>query len=421
MSKMAFPGADDITRVTLKNGITILCRTNFNSPSVSLNGYLPAGSLHDPDDKLGVADFTASALMRGTEKRDFQSIYDALESVGASFGFSSNIHTLGFGGRSLVEDLPLLVDILSESLREPIFPAEHIEKLRAIHLAGHAIRAEDTGEMAEMLFDEILYEGHPYRHTGDGTPESIAALTRDDLVAFHEANFGPRGMVIAVVGAIEPDEAVSKIEAILGDWENPNQSEFPTVPEMAPLKKSVRKHHTIVGKSQADIMMGFLGPKRRDDDFMAASLGNSILGRFGLMGRIGDSVREKAGLAYYAYSSISAGHGPGSWYVSAGVNPSNLDKAIDLIIEEFTLFKDEGVTEEELADNKSNYIGSLPLSLQSNAGVASALLRIERYDLGLDYYRQYPDLVRAVTREEILAVAQKYIVPERIAIATAGP
>jgi len=421
MSKMAFPGADDITRVTLKNGITILCRTNFNSPSVSLNGYLPAGSLHDPDDKLGVADFTASALMRGTEKRDFQSIYDALESVGASFGFSANTHTLGFGGRSLVEDLPLLVDILSEGLRKPIFPDEHVEKLRAIHLAGHAIRAEDTRDMAEMLFDEILYEGHPYRHTGDGTPESIAALTRDDLVAFHEANFGPRGMVIAVVGAIEPNEAVSKIEAILGDWENPNQSEFPTVPEMAPLKKSVRKHHTIVDKSQADIMMGFLGPKRRDDDFMAASLGNSILGRFGLMGRIGDSVREKAGLAYYAYSSISAGHGPGSWYVSAGVNPSNLDKAIDLIIEEFTLFKDEGVTEEELADNKSNYIGSLPLSLQSNAGVASALLRIERYDLGLDYYRQYPDLVRAVTREEILAVAQKYIVPERIAIATAGP
>jgi zinc protease len=154
---------------------------------------------------------------------------------------------------------------------------------------------------------------------------------------------------------------------------------------------------------------------------MAASLGNSILGKFGLMGRIGDSVREKSGLAYYAYSSLSAGRGPGAWYVSAGVNPSNIEKAIDLIIKELETFIESGVTEEELLDNQTNYIGSLPLSLQSNSGVAGALLNIERYDLGLDYYRQYPDLVRAVTRDDILTVAQKYIEPHRLVIATAGP
>ena len=421
MNKNAFPGADDITRVVLENGITILCRTNFNSPSVVLRGYLPAGSLFDPEEKLGLADFTASALMRGSENRDFQAIYDTLESVGASFGFSAGMHTLGFGGRALAEDLPLLMGILAEGLRQPTFPDEHIEKLRAQQLTGLALRDQDTGDMAELIFDEILYAGHPYRHTGDGTPETIQAMTRDDLVEFHRSKFGPRGMVITIVGAIEAEEAIAKVEAMLGDWQNPAQPPKPTVPEMEPLVNRVRRDHKIEGKSQANLMLGFLGPKRLDDDYMAASLGNSILGRFGLMGRIGESVREKSGLAYYAYSSLSAGQGPGAWYVSAGVNPANMEKAIELISEELTLFIEKGVTGEELSDSRSNYIGSMPLSLESNGGVASALIRIERYDLGLDYYRHYPDLVSAVTREQILAVARKYIDLDRLAIATAGP
>jgi len=331
------------------------------------------------------------------------------------------MHTIGFGGRALAEDLPLLMGILAESLRTPIFPDEHIEKLRAQQLTGLALRDQDTGDMAELIFDEILYAGHPYRHTGDGTPETIQAITRQDLVEFHQSKFGPRDMVVTVVGAIETDAAVAQVEAVFGDWQNPAQPPKPTVPEMEPLEKRVRRDHQIEGKSQADLMLGFLGPKRLDDDYMAASLGNAILGRFGLMGRIGDSVREKSGLAYYAYSSLSAGHGPGAWYVSAGVNPASMEKAIDLIIKELELFAESGVTDEELADVQSNYIGSMPLSLESNSGVASALIRIERYDLGLDYYRHYPDLVRAVTREQILAVARKYIELDRLAIATAGP
>ena len=420
MNNKAYPGADDITRVELKNGITVLCRSNFNSPSIVLRGNLPAGSLFDTEEKLGLADFTASMLMRGTEKNDFQSIYDALESVGASFNFDANTHTIGFGGRALSEDLPLLMEMLSEGLRKPTFPTEHIERLRAQHIAGLAMRDQDTRDMAELVFDEILYHDHPYRHTGDGTAETIGSITRDDLVDFHQKNYGPRNMVVAVVGAIEADDAVKQVEAILGDWQNPEQPPKPTVGDMPPLEEQTRRHHPIAGKSQTDLMMGFLGPKRLDDDYMAASLGNSILGRFGLMGRIGDSVREKSGLAYYAYSSVSAGQGPGAWYISAGVNPANVEKAIDLITKELEFFIKDGVTEEELKDNKSNYIGSLPLSLESNGGVAGALLNIERYDLGLDYYRQYPDRVRAVTCEDILAVARKYIKTERLAIATAG-
>jgi zinc protease len=150
-------------------------------------------------------------------------------------------------------------------------------------------------------------------------------------------------------------------------------------------------------------------------------LGNNILGQFGMMGRIGDVVREQSGLAYYAYSQLSAGIGPGAWYVSAGVNPANLEKAMELVKQELKRYVDEGITAEELADSQANYVGRLPLSLESNGGVAGALLNIERYGLGLDYYRQYPDLVRGVTVDEVLETARKFIDPERLVIATAGP
>jgi zinc protease len=415
-----FPGPDDTARVVLPNGITLLTRANFNSPSVVVSGYLHAGSLFDPDEKLGLADFTASALMRGSRTRDFQAIFNALESVGASLGFSAHTHTVGFQGRALAEDIPLLLDILAETLRQPTFPDSQIERLRAQLLAGLAIRAQDTGDMASLLFDRILFRDHPYARPEDGFPETVQRITREDIVAFHRKQYGPRGMVLVIVGAVEPEEILAQVQRVLGDWENADQISPPELPPLSPLKETIRKHHPIEGKSQTDIVMGVLGPKRRDETFMAASLGNSILGQFGLMGRIGDAVRERSGLAYYAYSSLSAGIGPGAWYISAGVNPANVDKAIAIVEEELRRFIEEGVSEEELRDSQTNFIGRLPLSLESNAGVAGALLNIERYDLGLDYYRRYPALVQAVTREEVLAAARRYIHPDALAIATAG-
>jgi zinc protease len=187
------------------------------------------------------------------------------------------------------------------------------------------------------------------------------------------------------------------------------------------LKKTVHKHHRIPGKSQSDLVIGTNGPRRRDPEYMPASLGNNILGQFGMMGRIGEVVREKSGLAYYAYSSLSAGTGPGSWEVSAGVNPENVKRVLDLIQDELKRFVQEGVSEEELADSKANFIGRLPLSLESNGGVANALLNIERHQLGLDYYRNYSNMVNDVNREDVLNAARKFIDVNRLAIAVAGP
>ena len=419
--RTSIPGSDDITRVELDNGVVVLARENPNSQSVTIRGYLSVGSLLEPDEKLGLADFVAAALMRGTARREFRAIYDSLESIGASFGFSGGTHTTGFGGRSLAQDLPLLLDLMNEGLREPTFPANQVERLRAQLLTSLALRAQDTRDMAAMKFDELIYREHPYSRADEGHPETVGAITVEDLVGFHSVNFGPTGMVIAIVGGIEPLHVVEQVRSVLEDWRNPEQPPLPDLPDWEPLPGSVTARVDIPGKSQSDLIIGTAGPVRLDPEFMAASLGNNILGRFGLMGRVGDVVREKAGLAYYVYSDLSGGIGPGPWVVSAGVDPANEQKATDLIIKEIDGFTKELVTEGELSDSKSNFIGSMPLSLESNGGVADALLTIERYGLGLDYYEGLPHRVNAVTREEVLKAAAGHLQPDKLAVVAAGP
>jgi zinc protease len=421
LAKSSFPSAEDVHQVTLSNGITVLARSNFNSPSISMGGYLPAGAIFESDEKLGLADFVSTSLMRGTQTRTFDQIYNELESVGASMGFDSGVHNTNFGGRALVEDLPLLLQLLAESLQTPTFPNDEVERLRAQLLTGLALRAQDTSEMSSLVFEEILYENHPYGRPNDGFVETIQSITRDDMENFHRLFFGPRGMVIAIVGAIQPKQAVEAVEKFFGAWQVEGQKEADALPSLKPIKKTVKRHHTIEEKSQSDLVIGTLAPTRKSEDFMAASLGNSVLGQFGMMGRIGNVVREKSGLAYYAYSSLNSGIGPGSWEVNAGVNPKNLNKAIDLVEKELKKFVKQGVTKNELDDSKANYIGRLPLSLESNGGVVSAILNIHRYELGMDYYQRYESLVRSVTRDDVVEVARKYIDPERLVISTAGP
>ena len=420
-AKNSLPGPDDIYREVLPNGITVLTRSNFNSPSVVINGYFDGGAIFDTDEKLGLADFVTSALMRGTKKKTFDEIYHALESVGASLGFNTGVHKSGFHGRSLAEDLPLLLSLLAESLTQPTFPKGEVEKLRSQMLTGLSIREQDTGDMASMLFDKILFRDHPYGRPEDGYTETIQRITRDDLVKFQKDYYGPRGMVIVIVGAVKAEEAVRQVKRTLGGWQVKVQKEAPDLPSVKILKKTVSKVHKISGKSQSDLVVGTNGPSRKDSEFFPALVGNNILGQFGMMGRIGEVVREKSGLAYYAGSSLNAGVGPGSWEVNAGVNPQNVKKATELIVSELKRFVDEGVTDEELADTQANFVGRLPLSLESNGGVTASLLNIERYDLGLDYYRRYEGLIRGVSRDDVLAVARKFIDVDKLVVAVAGP
>ncbi len=417
---MSIPGPDDVTRVELPNGIVVLARPNFSSQSVVVRGALQVGALCEPREKLGLSQFTAAALMRGTRRFTFDALFEKLESNGASLAFRGHKHTTGFSGQALAEDLPLLLEVFNEAVRFPTFPQDELEKLRAQWLTSLAIRAQDTGEMAALEFDRLLYGDHPYALPDEGFPETVQAITREDVADFHRRCYGARGMIIVVVGALEPQEAIDHVAAVLGDWENPDQPPPPQLPPFTPPNEPLRGDVFIPEKSQCDIVMGSAGPSRRSPDYLPAMLGNTILGRFGMMGRVGKSVREKAGLAYYAYSELQGGYGPAPWVVNAGVAPQNVERAVELIESEIRRFVSEPVTEDELAESKDGIVGSLPLSFERNSGVANALLTIERYGLGLDYYRKFADAVRAITAEQILETARRYLQPDRLVTAVAG-
>jgi zinc protease len=177
----------------------------------------------------------------------------------------------------------------------------------------------------------------------------------------------------------------------------------------------------IRGKTQADIWMGNPGPRRSDPTFMDAAVCNTVLGVFGMMGRLGDTVRNEQGLAYYAYSRVRGGIGPGPWSVVAGVDPANVDQAVDSIRAEIQRMRQEPVPPEELADSQAFLIGSLPLRLETNEGVARAIRDIERYDLGLDYIQQYAGMIQAATPGTIQAAAQQWLDPDAFNLAIAGP
>lgn len=416
------PGPDDIARRELPNGIVLLARENFTAQSVVITGSLPAGALFDAPEQAGRAALTAASLLYGTEKYDFDTLHGTLEGLGADLDIRAGVHTAGFGGKSLAEDLPTLLDILQDALRRPTFPPEHVERLRGQHLTGLQIQAHDTRYQASRTFDTLAYpETHPYHHPVEGTLETIPTVTRGMLLDFHKRHYGPRGMIITIVGAVEASAALDAVEAAFGDWQNPQQPEVPALPAVEPLNGIRWQDVIIPGKTQSDIVLGVPGPSRQEPDFHAARLANSVLGLFGMMGRLGKTVREEQGLAYYSYSLVEGETGPGPWRVIAGVNPANVGRAVESIVVEITRLTQEPISAEDLADNKANFTGRLPLQLENNEGVAGAIARMERHSLGLDYLRRYADVINALTADEVLAAAQHYLHPDAYALAVAGP
>jgi len=423
MNGTSLPGPHDIARRVLANGIVVLARENPHAPSVVVAGSLNAGSIFDPPERAGLAAFTAAALLRGTLQRDFAAIHELLESNGASLTIGGGVHSTSFSGKSLAEDLPLLLDLLSDSLRNPSFEPVQVERLRGEIVTGLKIREQDTRYVASRAFRTLAYsDGHPYGRPMGGTPQSVAAISRDDLVAFHRQHYDPRGMIVVVVGAVAPEEALDAVERALGDWTaDAAPAALLPVPGAPQLDRTRTEFVAMPGKSQTDLVLGVPGPSRLAPEWYAANLANHILGVFGMYGRIGAEVRERRGLAYYSYSRLDGGLGPGPWRVIAGVNPVHVEQTIAAIRAEIRRFLEAGPTSQELADSKANFIGRLPLQLEDNEGIAGAILSMERYGLGLDYLQRYASLIEAISEADVLDAARRYLDPDRYALAVAGP
>ncbi len=416
----SLPGPEDIARREFANGAVGLAYENFSSPSVVVHGWVWVGSIDVPPHQAGLAALTASMLTRGTARRTFAQIGEEIESLGAALNVSSSGHTTSFTAKCLVEDLPQVLDVLTDCLYNPRFPSEYVEKRRGEVLTAIEQREHDTRSMALLNFYELLYPDHPYGRSQLGYRETIASLARDDIEQFYKQRYGAQGMVITIVGAIERERGLDTLEEMMGKWRGADYVQ-PPLPPVQPLAATREKRVNIPGKTQADIMLGWVGPRRTDPEFYAAYLANCVLGQFGMMGRIGDHVRDEQGLAYYAYTSLEAGLGPGPWSATAGVAPGNVDRAIASILAEVQRMQSEPVGDEELADNKAYVIGSLPLRLEGNEGIAANIAHMEMYHLGMDYLRRFPALIDAVTAEDIVAVVNRYMNPDVYVLSVAGP
>jgi zinc protease len=416
----SLPGPECIGRRVFPNGSIGLAWENQSSASVFVYGWLWTGSIDESPEQAGLASMTASLLTRGTENRTMLQISQEIESLGAAIGIHGGSHTTTFTAKCLLEDLDQVLDVLTDCLHRPTFPQAQIERRRGQVLTALEQRENDTRAMANLRYYELMYPNHPYGRSAIGYPSTIKGLTRDDVYAFYRTHYGARRAGAAIAGPLPTEQGLDRLETALGTWQGAEHTP-PSLPPVSFLDALRRAYTPIPDKAQSDIYLGWPGPRRRDADYIPAHLANCVLGQFGMMGRLGEQVRDVQGLAYYSYSALSAGLEPGTWTAVAGVAPENVERAQDSIRTEVARLQNEPVPEQELNDNKDYLIGSLPLRLETKERVAYQIAYMERLDLGLDYLRRYPGLIQAVTQKEIIAVAQKYMNPEQFVLSVAGP
>jgi len=286
-----------------------------------------------------------------------------------------------------------------------------------------AIRQDDDNPAVraiETLMAHLYPGGHPYGRRTKGSIEIVETLTRTDLAGQHAARFAPTELTVVLVGDVDPTRARDAAARVFGPWHTP-ASARPLLPPVAPATRRQRVVIPMMNKAQADIAYGFTTIARRDPAYYAFWLMNNVFGQYAIGGRLGDSIRERQGMAYYVSSSLDANVAEGPLTIRAGVGPGNVDRAIASIDEEITALVRDGMTQKELDDSRRYLIGSIPRALETNAAIANFIQTEEFFGLGLDYDARLPELLTAVTLDEANAAARRALNPDRASIVVAGP
>jgi zinc protease len=268
---------------------------------------------------------------------------------------------------------------------------------------------------------ELLYtRDHPYGRPPKGTASGVERVSRADMVAFHARRIRPAALSLAIVGDIPASHAVTRAAAELEGWSSaaPDAFDVPAPPAPATGRE---RFIAMPGKPQTEIAYGFTTIRRLDPRYYAYWMLNNILGQFGLGGRLADNIRERQGMAYYAFSTLDPAAGEAPLLIRAGVDPANVERALEAIAGEVSKLAGEGPTAREVEETRAYLIGSIPRMLETNQSIAAFLQTAEEYGLGLDFDQRLPDLLRAVSLQDIHAAAAETLHPARAAIATAGP
>ena len=408
-------------RAELENGAVVLVQETSMTPAVTITAGVRAGSMFDPLEREGLSYLTGRLLDRGTERRSASDIAQELDDRGVSLKVSTNRQSLTLSCTCLAEDFDDVLALIADVMRRPTFPDQEIVKRR--EEAVTVLRQKDDNPAARAVdaVMELLYtRNHPYGRPSKGTVAGVERVSRADMVGFHARRFQPSALTLAIVGDIRADHAVSRAALELEGWVAVPVDGF-SIPEAPRLSGRGQLVIPMPGKPQTEIACGFVAIRRRDPRFYAYWMMNNILGQFGLGGRLADNIRERQGMAYYAFSTLEPSLAEGPLLIRAGVDPANVDAALAAIETELTLLASDGPTEREVSESRAYLIGSIPRMFETNQSIASFLQVVEEYGLGLDFDRRLPALLQGVTVEAIGAAAAEALDPERAAVGIAGP
>jgi len=408
-------------RVVLDNGAVFIVKDTHTTPAVAINLAMRAGSICDPIDAPGATWLLSRTIDRGTAVSSASDIAEDLDRRGISLTITVTRHLFSLVCTCLAEDLEPVFELLGDILMAPSIPEDEIATRKGEVIT--AIRQDEDNpavRATETLMALLYPNGHPYGRRTKGSIDGVGSLTRERLARLHADRFAPTELTAVVVGDVEVPRAVETAARVFGGWRAASPQAI-TLASPAPVTERRRLVIPMMNKAQVDVAYVFATLRRADPAYYAFWLMNHVFGQYALGGRLGDSIRERQGMAYYVSSWQEANVVEGPLVIRAGVSAANVDRALTSIDEEVTRLVREGVTQKELDDSRRFLIGAMPRALETNASIATFLQQAEFFGLGHDYDVQLPDLLRAVTVDEVHDVARRTLDAERSTLVIAGP
>jgi zinc protease len=402
---------------TLPNGLQVVVVLHHEQPVVSMRMIVRAGGALDPKGKHGLAQLVASLLTQGAGGKSAGELNETIDFVGGDMGAGAGTD-LSFINMVVMKDsLGLGLSMLSDLARRPTFAPEEIERGRQQMLSSLKVSVEDPEFIANSVFDRLAYGLHPYGMPQTGTPESIAAIARDDIVAFHQRNFVPNNTIMAVVGDLTAEEAFEGVKRVFGDWERRAVPADTFTPPPDPTRRVI-----VVNRPdavQTEVRVGHIGIRRNHPDYMALNLAVRILGGEGA-NRLHQILRTARGLTYGAQADMDTRRESGAIEASTNTRSDATGEVLRLMVDEFWRLQRERVSERELSDAKAYLAGSFPLTIETPDAIATQILNVLFYGLPIEDLQSFRQRVNAVTPDDIERVARFYLRPDRLSIVLVG-
>ncbi|TDE36033.1 M16 family metallopeptidase [Antarcticimicrobium sediminis] len=405
-----------IQEVTSPGGIRAWLVEDHSIPFTALELRFRGGTSLDAPGKRGAINLMTGLLEEGAGDLDARAYTRALESLAASFSFDSGADSVSVSARFLTENRGKVMDLLHETLHAPRFDADAVERVRAQVLSGLHSDAKDPNDIAGAAFRAMTYGDHPYGSTGKGTPESVASLTRDDLLLAHSAVFARDRLFVGAVGDITPEALGALLDGLLGDL----PASGAPMPGKADVTFSGGVTVVPFATPQSVALFGQPGMDRHDPDFFAAYVLNTILGGGSFESRLMSEVREKRGLTYGVYSYLMPRDLASVYMGSVASANDRIGETVQVIRDEWSRMAQQGVTEEELDKAKTYLTGAYPLRFDGNGQIASILVGMQMDNLPIDYITTRNDRVNAVTLADANRVAAELLKPDQLRFVVVG-